>query len=170
MAHTGYRETIYIGPPPPRPSNSLGLAGFLVSLIGAPLTCGMLAPLGLLLSLFALRKQPRGFAVTGVILGLLGTAWIASIGLQAANRVHRREVKQKTAITRVQLEEAKDLIVKHQIESGKIPKGIEGNKLVLHLKDGWETPIRYDYDKDSYLIRSAGPDGQWETHDDVIRK
>ncbi len=175
MAHTGYRETIYIGPPPPRPSNSLGLAGFLVSLVGGPLTCGMLSPLGFILSLIALRKAPRGFAIPGVIIGAIGTLFVGGAMLSTAQNAHRHEVRKKTAITRAQLEEAKDIIVEHQIETGEVPKGIEGNKLVLHLEDGWETPVRYDLitegeHKDTYILRSAGPDGEWETRDDITKR
>jgi len=169
MAHTGYRETIYIGPPPPRPSNSLGLAGFLISLFSIPL-CGILAPLGLLLSVFALRKSPRGFAVAGTMLGLLGTLWVGGLFLRTAHDHHRRDVRQKTNVTRVQLENAKNLIVEHQIETGAVPEGIEGNKMVLHLKDGWDKPIRYDVDADSYVLRSAGPDDEWETRDDIVKR
>lgn len=57
-----------------RQSNSMGLAGFIISLVGW-VSCGVLCPIGLVLSLIGLRKQPRGFAVAGVILGGLGCIW-----------------------------------------------------------------------------------------------
>ncbi len=60
-------------------TNGLGLAGFLLSLVGF-LSCGLLSPVGLILSLVALGRQPRGFAVAGVVLGLIGSCGII-IGL-----------------------------------------------------------------------------------------
>jgi len=60
----------------PQPSNSLGLAGFIVSLAGLVVSCGLLCPVGLLLSAVALFKRPRGFALAGFILGLIGSLWL----------------------------------------------------------------------------------------------
>lgn len=53
-------------------SNSLGLAGFILSLIGF-FSCGLLSPIGLILSFFGLFKPPRGLAIAGFILGLIGS-------------------------------------------------------------------------------------------------
>ncbi len=55
----------------PRRSNGLGLAGFIVSLVGL-LTLGCLSPVGLVLSLVAVFRRPRGFAVAGLVLGCIG--------------------------------------------------------------------------------------------------
>ncbi len=63
-------------PAPPRRSNGLGVAGFVVSLVGV-FTLGLLCPVGLLLSLMALLRSPRGFAFAGVVIGLLGTIFLA---------------------------------------------------------------------------------------------
>src|SRR3954447_25698103 len=52
------------------PTNGLGLAGSITSLVGI-VTCGVLSPVGLLLSLIGLLKSPRGFAVAGTVLGLI---------------------------------------------------------------------------------------------------
>src|SRR3954471_6265213 len=62
------------------PSNNLGLAGFVTSLLGL-LSCGVLSPIGLLLSLIGLTKQPRGFAVAGTIIGLIGSVFLAVAGV-----------------------------------------------------------------------------------------
>ena len=59
----------------PPPSNGLGVAGFVLSLLGFLGTCGLLSPIGLILSLIALRKQPRGLAIAGVIIGAVGSLW-----------------------------------------------------------------------------------------------
>ena len=48
-----------------RQSNVLGIVGFVLSFC--------LSPIGLILSVVALAKQPRGFAIAGTIIGLLGS-------------------------------------------------------------------------------------------------
>jgi len=50
-----------------RPSNALGMAGFITSII-AFLTCGLLAPISLFLSLIGLCFRPRGYAMAGFLI------------------------------------------------------------------------------------------------------
>ena len=40
------------------PSNTMGIAGFITSLLGI-VSCGVLSPIGLILSVIGLFKQPR---------------------------------------------------------------------------------------------------------------
>ena len=68
------------------PSNGLGVAGFVVSLISL-FCCGLTSPVGLFLSLVALARPPRGFAFAGVILGGLGSAWLLIGGLAMLLRI-----------------------------------------------------------------------------------
>jgi len=70
------QQTVVIEQPP---SNGLGTAGFVLSLIGF-ITCGLLCPLGFLLSLFGMLKPPRGLAIAGTILGGLGSIWLFFFG------------------------------------------------------------------------------------------
>ena len=77
----------YSGYQPP-PSNSLGISGFVVSLAGVVVTFGFLCPIGLILSLIALRKEPRGFAVAGTIIGLLGSALAGTIVMMAVGWIN----------------------------------------------------------------------------------
>jgi len=50
----------------------LGLASFIVSLVGLA-SGGVLSIVGLILGAVAMRRTPRGFAVAGFIIGLVGT-------------------------------------------------------------------------------------------------
>jgi hypothetical protein len=154
------------------PTNGLGIAGFIVSLVGLVATCGVLCPLGLLLSLFGLLKRPRGFAIAGTLIGLVGTAFIACfVGLFAAavvSRVHQAELSEKAQMTADVLAEAEQIIDTHYVDHGKLPDGIEGNKLLVELSDGWGGSIRYDREDDQrYLVRSPGEDGEFDSDDDV---
>ena len=62
-------------------TNGLGTAGFVTSLVGLFLTCGILSPIGLLFSAAALFKAPRGMAIAGFVLGAIGSWWLFAFGL-----------------------------------------------------------------------------------------
>ena len=156
----------------PAPTNGLGIAGFIVSLVGLVATCGVLCPLGLSLSLFGLLKRPRGFAIAGTIIGLIGTASIALffgfLATAAVRGARTAETAACMAQTKAVLAEAEEIIEMHRIDTGKLPGGIEGNKLLVELSDGWGGSIRYDREDDHrYLVRSSGEDGEFDTPDDV---
>ncbi|HHK42428.1 MAG TPA: hypothetical protein ENJ50_08425, partial [Planctomycetaceae bacterium] len=96
----------------PAPTNGLGIAGFIISLLGF-LSCGLLSPIGFLLSLVGLTKQPRGFAIAGAIIGAIGTlglflfgfAMIAALlGLSSAARQIQQEVQKELEQERMQQE------------------------------------------------------------------
>ena len=75
------RDVVAMGYPGPRRSmNGLGIAGFIVSVVGV-FTLGCLSPVGVLLSLIAAFRRPRGFASAGVVIGGFG---VVSIGLGIA--------------------------------------------------------------------------------------
>ena len=73
-------QPIYYSPYPPPvygpPAKGLGIAGFVLSLLGL-LCCGCLPPLsfgGLIFSIIAMVKGNRsGLAIAGLILGILGS-------------------------------------------------------------------------------------------------
>ena len=96
----------------PAPTNGLGIAGFIVSLVGL-LSCGLLCPIGFLLSLVGLTKQPRGFAIAGAIIGAIGTLWlvlfgfamiVAFLGLASMPRQIHEELQQELEQERMQQE------------------------------------------------------------------
>ena len=67
---------------PMKEGNGLGVAGFFIAAIGLLIPTGIIALLGLLISLVALGKSPRGFAGMGVLIGLVGSAiWMAITGI-----------------------------------------------------------------------------------------
>jgi hypothetical protein len=174
--HPGY-------PPPhryaayrPRPSNGLGVAGFTLSLVGLLATCGVLCPLGLLLSLFSLFRRPRGLAIAGTVIGLIGSIWVVGVLLLLTTarmtRAERAEHVRCVDVTQAAFAQGNQLIEIHRAEQGRLPDGVAGNKLLLELTDGWGGSIRYDLEDGdkTYLLRSAGPDGEFDTADDLTDK
>lgn len=70
------RQTIIINQQPPR-SNGLGVAGFVLALIAVflgwvPVLGWILWILGLILSFCGVFKAPRGLAIAGLVISLLG--------------------------------------------------------------------------------------------------
>ncbi len=163
------QEVLYIGPPP---VNRLGKTGFWTSLLGL-FTCGFLSPLGLFLSLVALRKRPRGAATAGLLLGLLGSAWVgllAAVMLGGAISAKALEAAKFEMQTRAACVQATEVIEQYRQTTGRLPEGIEGNKLVLQFSDAWGNALRYDLDDSDYTIRSSGPDREFDTADDLIHQ
>jgi hypothetical protein len=160
----------------PTESNLLGIWGFILSLLALFLTCGVLSPLALLVSLFGLLWRPRGFAVAGtVVSGLatlvlavaVGTWWSAAAEVRADYEKGVQTEETHHAITR-----AHQAIAEYRNEhEGQLPGPVEGNKRVLVFSDGWQTELRYDRgdDSESYTIRSAGPDKEFDTPDDIVQ-
>lgn len=63
----------------PAPTNGLGVAGFVISLIGL-LTCGCISPLGAIFSFVGCFGQPKGLAIAGLIIGCVGSLGFALFG------------------------------------------------------------------------------------------
>jgi hypothetical protein len=162
------REVIYIGPPP---VNHLGRTGLWTSVLGLA-TCGLLSPLGLAMSCLALRKAPRTAAATGLFLGLVGSVWVAFVGSLMLSGVVAASARQEARLeqqTRMAMVQAEGVIERYRADTRRLPEGIEGNKLVLTFTDAWNNALRYDLDDVRYSIRSAGPDREFDTEDDVVQ-
>ncbi len=160
-------EVLYIGPPP---VNRLGKTGLWTSVLGL-FTCGFLSPLGLVMSFLALSKRPRGAATAGLLLGLLGSAWIGFVGalvVGGAMSAKALETARLEKQTQAALVQAEGEIENYRQDTGRLPEGIEGNKLVLQFTDAWQTSLRYDLDDTTFAIRSAGPDQEFDSADDLV--
>ena len=151
----------------PQPSNGLGTAGFVVSLIGL-LTCGSLSIFGLVISLFGLRKKPKGLAITGAILGAVG---LIELGLavfavyntvQAFGNMQASLYKMANQSTAEQI--ARD-VAKEWESTGQLPSEAEG--LVDTKLDVYGNAFEYETDGSSFTIRSAGQDQEFNTEDDI---
>jgi hypothetical protein len=160
---------------PVRPAaNGLGIAGFVVSLLGI-LTCGLIAPVGLLLSLLALLKRPRGFATAGSVIGLLGTIWLAAVGAVIMTGVTRLKPAAEqfveefgpAAATLAAVTEAAQEVSGYRREHGDWPDDVVGQEMVGEHQDAYGTTLKYTRVGDLVLVISAGKDGEFATLDDL---
>lgn len=155
-------------------TNGLGIAGFICSLVGL-LTCGILSPVGLLLSLAAMFRPPRGFAIAGVMLGILGSLWVATItvvvsltiGLAAAAQVVLGAGDVTALFDIAVIQRA---VRQHHQETGALPRTLDELSLEEGaLTDSWGARYTYTIGPGgrSYTIESPGRDGQMGTADDI---
>lgn len=137
-------------------SNTLGLVGFILAFC--------LSPIGLLLSLIAMFKVPRGFAIAGVIVGLIGTViWgVVIYGVVLVGGATMKAVE--TARTMGDVQTA---LVAAKSPEGEYPADLSG---IAAKSDSWGHPLAYERspDKKGYLLASAGADGQSGTSDDFV--
>ncbi len=155
----------------PAPSNGLGIAGFIVSLVGLVLCLGLISPIGLLLSFIALFKRPRGFAIAGFIIGLIGSAWIILAGVvifsMGAGVIALGASGFAIAGDVMKINEAIRL---HHSSNGVLPADLSVLQLDQEtLTDPWGTYYRLEVDPDGrhYTISTAGRDMVWDTNDDL---
>jgi hypothetical protein len=166
-----------IGGYQPPQSNGLGIAGFIVSLTGLVVTGGFLCPLGVVLSLVALRKEPRGFAVAGLITGLLGVALaalivFAMVGIIGAGGAFMRGFNGQLNTSMTMDSASWDIDTHYTSNQNTLPDQATGDGLVAMHTDDWGTTLRYEPITGSaqdYNLRSAGADLKFNTNDDIVQ-
>lgn len=176
------RQTIPYYEPIPA-TNSLGLAGFIVSLVGW-FTGGILCPIGLLLSLIALTKRPRAFAVAGVILGLMGSCLGLIVAVVVASAVLGAAALAGTAWVAINdtdnieitadMAEIQKAVMKAQGSDPVPPASLTGLGIDPEaLKDPWGEPYMYVLTEESpggkvrFDLITTGKDRTLGTPDDV---
>lgn len=173
MAYDTFRHH----PPPPVQSNPAGTLGFVLSLVSIA-TCFVISPVSLLVSFIGLFRRPRGLATAGTAISMVGcVVLVAGMGViffavSSAGKI-RNERFQRQRVMRTEnaaMQAGQDIEAFVRENNGKLPDGIEGNKIVLVHVDAWHRGLRYDLHEEAntYEIRSAGPDGEFDTDDDVV--
>ena len=172
-------QPVYIGFEPPRRKrpkfNWWGFNGLFL-FFGS---LGILSPIALLVSLMGLRRRPRKMAVAGTALSLIGTAVMAAGIISVATHAQQMERQRVSARYQHQIagqvEEAKTILAFAADEfedyrdenDGQLPCDLDGCALAIKTIDPWEKEIMYNVDQDMATLRSAGPDGDFFTGDDV---
>ena len=156
----------------PSPSNTMGLIGFILSLVGF-VFCGLLSPIACLVSLIGMFKEPRGFAVAGFIISLIGSVFLATIGFFIITAVMTMMglIAAVAAVMDystqfVPLFEANSVLVQKWEDPDKLPTTAEGNDIIEGKLDAWDKQIKYETNGTSYSFVSAGADGKFDNDDD----
>ncbi len=176
---------MYIGFDQPAPRhrsdwNWWGFWGFIMS-IGSFATAGFASPLAFLVSANGLRKSKgrRKLAVTGTAFSLLGILLASAIVHNVATEGHRVAEARKERVTarqmaiqmadaKLQILDAKKELRRFRDNNDGLPTGIDGNMLLIKYADPWGESLRFEPEQESATIRSAGPDGKFNSKDDVV--
>jgi hypothetical protein len=152
----------------------IGVAGLGASLLGL-LSCGVLSPVALVISLAGLRGRPRGFAVVGTAISAIGTLFLAGgitaavLGEQAARERHQNAVRASQAVKHMQ--SLARVIESHREVVGAVPLSLsELSTLPAEaVTDPWGSEYRYtpNLEEQSFKVFSSGPDMTPETDDDI---
>ncbi|MBX3354460.1 MAG: type II secretion system protein GspG [Phycisphaeraceae bacterium] len=166
--------------PPPR-VNGLGIAGFVVGLIGLCGCLGLLSPIGLILSLFALTRAPRGWAIAGTVVSAIGCCCLLPMGLPLVLVATGVVSVSAFAIWIVNTfglgPEGKTalfasivaaMISIYYAQNGVLPPTLDDLDLAPEiLRDGWGQPFVYEItDQGGFVLRTLGADGKEGTADD----
>jgi hypothetical protein len=161
----------------PAATNGLGIAGFIVSLAAIVFSAGLLSPIGLVLSFFGLFKRPRGLALAGFIIGLIGSAWLIAVLLIGVAAVAAVGVGAVVAAPHIEVAAEQQRLVSRLEAYMADPQGNRSPPFALSqlglgdgaITDPWDKPYRYliSADGTTITIHSDGPDGIYDTDDDV---
>ena len=148
------------------PKNSLGTAGFVVSLIGW-FFGGLLCPVGFVMSLIALQRQPKGFAIAGTIIGGIGSLGGIVVAILIAAFIIGASTIAITAANIADVMKANVRINKVYTNTGSLPSESKGNQI---LADNGLDLAKYKYETTgatTYTITNASFDGRFGTTDDI---
>lgn len=141
-------------------SNVLGIVGFILAFC--------LGPIGLLISLIALAKRPRGFAIAGVLVGLITTGALVILGLGAWKL---KDSIMAAANTQMQYTQIDAAISSYKAaNNGALPADLASANIAGGVpNDFWGTAWQIEVadDGSSYTLVSASMDQQFGTSDDI---
>lgn len=164
-------------------TNGLGLASFIVSLVGVLFCGGLLCPIGVIMAMVALSKPPKGFAIAGLVIGLIGSLWIlgviaililaslgVAVGLGAALfgglfGIPFFEIAMDANTIKTQA-------VSYLDDNGTFPDSLDALTFskAETTEDPWGETYRYEIgaDQRSATLTSSGPDKAFDTSDDIV--
>ena len=147
-------------------SNTLGLVGFIVSIEGQ-ITGGCLEPIGLVLSIIAVFKQPRGFAIAGIVISLIGLLVFLVLLLPVV--LVFVAIGVAGALISQTIGEFTGPLNNYYDTNGTYPATLDEVGIDLSVLDeayggGWQ--YNRAPDGQSFTIVGPGPDGQLDTEDD----
>ncbi|PHS11415.1 MAG: hypothetical protein COA78_09840 [Blastopirellula sp.] len=154
----------------PKETNTMGLVGFIFSLVGF-ISCGLLSPIALLVSLIGLLKAPRGFAIAGSAISLLGTIFLGTIGYGLVMTYLFVSAGVNATLQVGSIENARQEIRTYIEENDSLPASDVGQALL----DKTRTSVRYkltndDPENGTATMTYHGADWQFDTEDDYTEE
>lgn len=156
-----------------QPGNGLGLAGFIISLVGFLGGCfggALLCPVGLILSAVAMKRPPKGFAIAGLVLGILGSLWLL-IGIFFLGGLGLLGVAAASAFSEtVRITVVQNAISDYKRETGFLPISLSDieSKYPQTMKPEVTKDIGYRATSlSTFVLTTPGPDHTLGTSDDV---
>lgn len=143
------------GPERPTGANPLAIVGFIFAFC--------VPPVGFLLSLIAVFRSPRGFAVAGLVISLLLSAVLAAVAFFFS--VGWGPIRDISSVV------TETTLISNAIDgysrqnNGALPASLDALGLPAEtLSDPWGNAYRYDVSPDgtTWTLTVAGPDGSYD--------
>lgn len=154
----------------PPQTNAMGLAGFIISLVSL-FACGVTSIVAVILSAIGLTKNPKGFAIAGLIIGLLGLIELAvaiSVFYSVGKAIDQAGATFQGIGIQIGMMPEAEKIFDAWEENGAVPTQVEGELILGDAKDSLKNKIVYETDGESFTLRSAGIDEILDTEDDIL--
>jgi hypothetical protein len=123
------------------------------------------------LSLIGIRKQPKGFAIAGLLIGLVGLIELALFGFLVFSTYqvgkNAGSFLQQIPVT-LELYEEAGVVRDKWVELDRLPTQTEGDEILKGKRDFTGNQLIYETDGESFSIRTAGPDDTLHTDDDAV--
>ncbi len=138
---------------------------------GLPFLAMAFSTVAILAGTAGLLFSPRGLAACGLILGWVPVFVLMGWSQPFIDSMENRGVKSTHAadvmFTQSQISQAEKVLNQSQQESKDLLDGIAANRVVIRFLDAWQAELRYEPRESGFSISSAGPDGEFDTADDI---
>lgn len=177
-----YRELVTPMQPEPLQTNGMGVASFVFSILAFVALPVVGSIVGLVLGIIAMRREPKGLAIAGTVLSVVGLliacAVLAAFAMMFgffASLAQGFSTQSSVAVTIGSQQWAATGAAQHLAATGDWPSDIEFLNGGAAVFDAWGTPmvLKVVAEGDGpdaptrASIESAGPDGVFDTEDDL---
>ena len=180
-----HREPVYIGfEAPARPRTRFNWWGFngMWMAFASLMSAGFLSIVPLVISYIGLRRPGKKMATIGTVVSLFGVVMAGTIVMSRVGNyradvyrheqaIHQKQLGYEIRQANKMIEDANvDLIEYRGANGGLLPDDMEGNIMVVSYVDPWGQSLRFEPGDETCLIRSAGPDHEFMSKDDLVKK
>ncbi len=159
-------------------SNGLGLAGFILAIVGL-FTGGCLSPIALVLSFIGVFKEPRGFAIAGLVISLVAIGgWLIAMAVLGAGlfALVLGVIGMENLAGGIQMgqdfRQLAPAVERYIQQNDRFPSSLEtlGVADSELLRDRWGNPYHYVVSDDgrTATFGTLGEDGRFGTDDDIL--